>query len=381
MEKPRKVCVCLEHRFYSFNGRLYTKLAFGYPYWRNYLNYFSSVVIVARVKKVDTIDHHFREVTGPGVFFEPMPYYVGPGEFVRKLPSLIVKSVKIAASYDQFILRTGNVTNLIWLFLVVFRKKYLREYPGNIKEGITGFVGQAFWVRTLANFLHAFAKLQGRWSCANSFVSVYCSNLYGSRKPGYVFSSFNADEVDIKKLNTNDRLSRIVLVGRLEGEKGHSSVIEALSILKARGIHLGAYMIGDGAKSHELKRLAEDLGVECVFFGAITDRTYLFQLMAEADLFCIPSLTEGMPRSLLEAMAVGLPCIGSNVGGIPEVLSPQFLFEPNNTEAIIESIISLLPKGKRRQASLENRTFIEENFAIKELDSKKFEFWSKLYEK
>ncbi|MGK0418235.1 MAG: hypothetical protein ACJAST_003346, partial [Halopseudomonas sp.] len=84
------VAVCLEHRFFRVGADVYTALSFPYDYWRNYLQYFDSVTVVARVKVVEKIESNFVLASGPGVTFSDMPYYVGPYEFVKKSILMLV---------------------------------------------------------------------------------------------------------------------------------------------------------------------------------------------------------------------------------------------------------------------------------------------------
>ena len=171
MGATRQVAVSLEHRFFRFNGEVYTRLSFPYQYWQDYLTYFDEVVIVARVEEVSNVDSAFQKVSGPGVKVFDFPYYVGPYQLLKVLPKIILRSRQVAKCYDFFLLRSGNVTNFVWLFAFLYKKKYLREFPGNIKEGVAGVAGRGLVSRVLASFLDSFARLQGRYSCANSFVS------------------------------------------------------------------------------------------------------------------------------------------------------------------------------------------------------------------
>ncbi|EJS4042285.1 glycosyltransferase family 4 protein [Vibrio vulnificus] len=376
----KSVNVCLEHRFYEYEGKLYTKLAFSYSYWSDYLQYFDSVNIVARVKKVEVYDELFSRVDGYNVTFTPVPYYVGIKQFIKSIFKLILTAAKVSNNYGGFILRTGNVSNLIWLFLMLKRRPYLREYPGNIEQGILGFVGDKWYTKSLAKLLNYLAKTQGRFSVANSFVSKDCSLIYGSSKPGYIFSSFNSQETrKFRVISTRDTLDTVVFVGRLEGEKGHLNFLNSI-VEDCELRNLDYVFIGDGSKKLQLEKFALQHGVNARFYGAITDREKMFGLISSADLYCIPSLTEGMPRSLLEAMSLGLPCIGSNVGGIPEVLEKDALFEPLDSESILTVLRNFKSKVVRKKNANRNYSYVMEHYSIEALNEKKIMYWSSLYE-
>lgn len=376
----KHVAVCLEHRFYQVNGKVYTKLAFPYYYWKDYLTFFDKVTVIARVKNVSKVEEGMILVSGDGVEVYPLPYYLGIKDFVRTLPSLMRSLSRASKKYDHFLLRSGNSTNILFFMLLKARKPYIREYPGNVKQGVIGFAGDSFLIKSLATFLDELAKVQARYSKANSFVSSYCYELYKSNKPSYIFSSFKSSEIKVRKSAYDiNGATNIISVGRLEGEKGHINILKALkSLPKAK---YKVHFIGDGTQIKSLKSYAVENDIDAIFYGAITDRQKLFSLLEKADIYIIPSLTEGMPRSLLEAMAVGLPCIGSNVGGIPEVLNHSELFGPNNQEDLKEKILELSNSASRReQLGLRNVQFIEDNYSEDALNIKKHEFWSNIYE-
>lgn len=374
----KHVTVCLEHRFFEYDSNLYTNLAFPYFYWQDYLNYFDKVTIVARSKKITKLEDGMVKVNGRNVDFISLPYYIGVKEFVKKSPQLSFVLFQTAKNNSHFLLRSGNSTNILFFFLVFMNKPYIREYPGNVKEGVIGFAGNSFKVRVLGSLLDNVAKVQSRFSNANSFVSKYCCNLYSSDKPSFIFSSFKSSEIVALKddYNIGDTVN-IVSVGRLEGEKGHINMLESIKDLPNFQFHI----IGDGNQRNNLETYAAENNINAVFYGSVTDREKLFRIVKEADLFLIPSFTEGMPRALLEAMTIGLPCIGTNVGGIPEVLEKTALYEPNDIQTLQKMLIKLsTDESQRSRMGKRNKLFIEKNYSDAALSERKQQFWSKLYE-
>jgi len=79
----------------------------------------------------------------------------------------------------------------------------------------------------------------------------------------------------------------------------------------------------------------------------------IYDFLDSIDLFVMPSRAEGLPRALVEAMARGCPCIGSNVGGIPELLAPEDLVPPNNPEALAQKIMEVTANPERMKAMSE----------------------------
>jgi glycosyltransferase involved in cell wall biosynthesis len=132
-------------------------------------------------------------------------------------------------------------------------------------------------------------------------------------------------------------------VGRLSAEKGVQYLIEAASILKGKGAQFRMLIIGDGPKRKELENLTVEKGLarEHMFVGFQND---IENWLPVLDVFVLPSLTEGTPMALLEAMAIGLPVIASDVGGVPELVEngvSGFLIPPGDSAALAEKLSTL----------------------------------------
>lgn len=126
----------------------------------------------------------------------------------------------------------------------------------------------------------------------------------------------------------------IISTGRLIERKGYQYLIPALKDIP--GVEL--LLVGEGNFQHELEQLAVENNV-CVRFVGRREPEDVAVLLQQADLFVLPSLNEGMSNSLLEAMASGLPCVVTDVGGSRELVSDNGIIVPaasinNLTEAI-----------------------------------------------
>jgi glycosyltransferase involved in cell wall biosynthesis len=85
--------------------------------------------------------------------------------------------------------------------------------------------------------------------------------------------------------------------------------------------------------------MAGDLGIDdrVIFYGGLP-RSQVFNLLEDIDLYVQPSLTEGLPRALIEAMGHGCPAVASRVGGIPELIEDEFLFDPKSPRELADII-------------------------------------------
>ncbi len=116
--------------------------------------------------------------------------------------------------------------------------------------------------------------------------------------------------------------------------KGQQHVIKALAKLKEHGITNYKYMLAGPGDQTYLRETAKQYGVEdqVVFLGALPHSEAL-RWLESIDIYLQPSETEGMPRALIEAMSKGCCCLGSNAGGIPELLQSDDVFRIDKTTA------------------------------------------------
>lgn len=137
--------------------------------------------------------------------------------------------------------------------------------------------------------------------------------------------------------------------------KGQRFVLEALKLLKDKGITNYRYYLIGGGDNTALKELAVKLGVDSqiVFVGKIS-HSEVFSLLDEVDIYIHPSLQEGLPRSVVEAMSRGLPCIGSRTGAIPELLDNDFIVRRKSTEDIANKLLTFRDSGVMIQQAKRN---------------------------
>ena len=96
------------------------------------------------------------------------------------------------------------------------------------------------------------------------------------------------------------------------------------------------------------------------------------------DIYIQPSYTEGLPRALIEAMSVGLPCIGSSVGGIPELLKENFLVPPKDEVELAKKISFLLADINERFSQGKFNYERSKLYDSKYLDEVRFKFWNQI---
>lgn len=140
---------------------------------------------------------------------------------------------------------------------------------------------------------------------------------------------------------------RIVYVGRLESVKGYVDFLEVARKMSRADPRVKFYLVGNTAGKEKIVR--EYSSDRLIFLGHRTD---VFSILKTMDIFVLPSYSEGLPNSLMEAMAVGLPCVASKVGGAKILVKDGFnglLFSAGSQKAMENKIHTLLSSKKLRE--------------------------------
>ncbi len=162
-------------------------------------------------------------------------------------------------------------------------------------------------------------------------------------------------------------------VGRLHEQKGHKFLLQAFAKMSA---HARLLIIGDGEIRDELMILVDQLEIRdrVAFLGARSD---IHEFLSAIDIFVMPSLWEGQPIALLEALAIGKPCIASAVDGIPEIIVDEvngYLVSPKDVPGLAAAMDlaiedpTLLWKFSNQKISVLDPKFLAKNMAIKIAD-------------
>lgn len=168
--------------------------------------------------------------------------------------------------------------------------------------------------------------------------------------------------------NYNSKMKKnLIFVGTLRPIKGVRYLIEAFKIISNKRHDVQLNIVGDGEERDILERLTVSYGLaESVNFIGGVSSNKIPEYLADADIFVLPSLSEGMPLVILEAMASGLPIIATGVGGLPDILQNGdngFLVQPRSPGLIAEKILYLLENENVMREIAENNVTKVQQFS------------------
>lgn len=217
-------------------------------------------------------------------------------------------------------------------------------------------------------------------SACNSDAKV-ARRIFGipNQKVSIVYNAIDTSPfVDSHKIRDEKENPYILYVGDLESWKGVHTIFRAMSVLKKRGLELSLKLAGLGSLESNLRKISDGLKVE--FLGALP-HSEIPPLMKSAFACVLPSHWEGIPTVGIEALATGTPFIGSNVGGIPELVSHRItglLVKPNKPRELATAIQEL-QDSELRQALIKNgRELVNQKFTIESIAQRMEKVYDKI---
>jgi glycosyltransferase involved in cell wall biosynthesis len=227
--------------------------------------------------------------------------------------------------------------------------------------------------------------LAALWSRADRVVAVSKRMVGALKESGYRPATLTHvhNGIDLGKVHTTGSAAQtreaigldvrhviIGTAGRLSPVKGHEYLVRAAARIVQQERLARFLFVGSGPLEPALRILARQLAVDdaCVFVNpAIDRRANVYDLIAAMDVFVLPSLHEGIPIALLEALALERPVVASAVGGIPEIVTHEatgLLVEPKNDRELACACLDLVhDRNRARALALRGRRTVEREFS------------------
>lgn len=355
----------------------------GYRFWARYLVEFGSVLVVARV--VNTKDLAGVPVEGPHVSVWPVTDYKGAAGLVRSWK-------RVRADVGSAIRRSGDAAYVARvpgvLGTLMVRELHQNGWPyalevvGDPRTALEfsslpivarKIIANAGATRLRRECLGADAvsyvtrdTLQRAYPAANTAITAHYSSV---ELPPDAF---------VSRPIVRDRFPQnLAAVGTLnQPYKGFDILIDALARIPKELAVLR--IVGSGSLRSELERRAYTRGVQdrVVFVGQLGTAREVQEELDRADIFVMPSRTEGLPRALIEAMARGLPCIASKVGGIPELLPEADMVPAGRDDNLARSLQRVIVSAPLRREMAERNLQTAQHYAASELDEARRRFYA-----
>ncbi len=375
-----KVGFVHDHPFEMKDDLIYTTGGLPSSVWETYLvDDDISVYVIGRESKKNsshTLSSHNR------VFFYFSKYYNSPLDFWLHKKKIFSELEEQLIDLDKVIIRLPSFLGLIAYYICKkHRISYLIEVVGNAFDSLNNYNLKG---KLIASYVHNLNKK----AIQNSFFTTYVTENYLQRIYPNSNTSVGVSDVELNEFinnsqwnNYNDVRLRCGTVGNLEVKyKGYEIQFKVLKKLKEIGI-LVDYVIAGGGNSEYLKELACKYGIsELVTFTGKLNRVEILEFYDSLDYYIHPSFQEGLPRVVVEAMSRGKVILASNVGGIPELISNEFLHFPGDANKLFNDLLLFINDkdlyNKVSSVNFERSKY----FDAKLLKNKKKEFIKEFYE-
>ena len=400
------VVVTVEHRFDRLpDGSVWTFGMNSYRLWARYQTVFETVKVVARVRDVPTVPPDWSRADGPGITFLAVPYYLGPRQYVAKAWQVHRALSQAVTDRDAVILRVGShIAGCLEpvLFraghpygLEVVSDPYDVFAPGAVRHWLRPFFRWWFTrhlrrqCRRAAGVAYVTRQaLQARYPCATYSVGmsdveispeaiVRTATAFATHYSSVELAT-EASVTQCRPASRQEEQFRLITIASLaQMYKAPDILIRAVGECVTAGINLSLTIVGDGKHRPELERLASALGLRerIRFLGQLPAGAAVRAQLDAADLFVLPSRSEGLPRAMIEAMARALPCLGSTVGGIPELLPPEDLVPASNVAALAAKIREVLSSPDRLSAMSSRNLAAAREYRDEVLDARRRAFF------
>ena len=367
-------------------GKAYSN-TFPYAFFKQYLSHFSQITVIARGEEVDAVG----EMTlseGDGVSFIFLESVASLKSFMglRKKHSQTIE--ELIERHDVVIVRVPSEFGLMGASAAhKLEKPCIVEVVGSAWDVMWYYGG---WKAKL--YAPFFFRRVKQCIARAPFVS-YVTQAFLQEKypPSSALETATISDVRLpemgeeiwmqrsKRLGEEHKVYRFGTVANLDvGYKGLDISMRVLQELADEGYQFEYHILGEGNPARH-RLLAKELGIESMIFfdGVLPHNEKLWQWYDALDIYLQPSLAEGLPRSVIEAMNRGCPVAASTAGGIPELLDAEVLFSPWDRQRFKEIVTRFLKNRQvmKQQSEQNFETAKEYRYAL--LHGKRQKFWER----
>lgn len=369
------VMLCLEHKFYFDDKRneLFSQKVINDDILLRYTSVFEKVAICAR--QLEHKPENAIKIMNRDVMLIGLPNYSFPDLIINR--RMIQKTIfDNSKNIDGYIIRSpSTISYLAYTIAKKSKKPIMTELVINPANFFYSDKNDSFLRKVLNVFCRRYAIFHTKSLCKHSNAVLYVTkeNLQNVFKSydminGEDSSHFSVACSDVilplKNFNNDYPIHKkddnftICHIGWMNGlNKGHMVVMDILKKLLINGYKCDVVFIGDGVKKECFIQYAEKLNItgNVKFLGQLNSFEAIQTVFKTSHLFLFPSVNEGLPRVLLEAMANSVPCVAYRTDGIPELIDAEWLADIGDTDRLYNIVVKLYCNEiLRRKVIIEN---------------------------
>lgn len=350
---------------YSIRGNIAPKAGNDTRFIAGFASHFDNIILCVPIQ--DTPVYSGKTPDWPSnVEFAPLAPYTSVLGYAKRLPLMLWRNLPVlwkAIKCSDMVWIRLPAANGIWAFLFakLTNKMTVIFVVGDsdkVSRANPRYHGWKKYIRNIGVWLDWKATL---FMARNSLALAYGDELARQLRQGgcqHVEVTFTSllkadDFVSPEHVENTKSRFHFVYVGRLSHEKRIDVLLKAAARI-ATETPITLHIVGGGPIEDVLKRQASVLKsnqLEIKFWGYLPHGREMDQLLSQADCFVLPSISEGVPKVILEVMARGIPVIASKVGGIPSLIKHNengLLVEPDNVQALADAMRIMIVDDEKR---------------------------------
>lgn len=334
-----------------------------------------SIIVIKETRAPHLADAFIKELP-KGVIFHTV---ITEKAIDLKLPKRILEVINSHYNHMNLIVHSHGFKALIATSLSRFKKRHVHTHHGN-----TGHTLKVKFYEFLANLF--MRKTHQVVAVSHKMQKDLKFSLFPFSKIAIIENmlSFNeAQSLRETHLAVTNELIHLIYIGRISPEKGLIEFIHAFKNISDPQLYV-VTILGDGPTKKEAMNLTEKLGLSQFSFKGFVSNPGAY--LVKADVLIMPSLTEGLPMTLIESLAVGVPVIANDVGAISELVQSNFngklipFGKSIDSEYEWISYLNVLPSklSTLRENAINDSKYIEEKYGQKNWATKTIALYENL---
>ena len=367
---------------------------FGQILVNRYLMVFDEVRLIVRT--FDCVDINecgkFNKlVQDSRIEIYPITFFQGPKEYLLKKFNIVKLIRKSLYGCDVAIFRLPSAIGFaIWSYALKNNVPYAVELVYDCMDGYKQSSGlsKLLWWRMHHKQIDACKHAIG----IAPVTTKYLQSHYEPTEDNIIKSHYSSVEITddffykSRQYPIKDSLTLVHVANQVQfrGRKGHEDVISAVRLLKDIGININIIFVGEDYKNgiEKLMSYASSLDIaDRVSFTGFVSSKRMREILLSSDIAILPTRAEGLPRVVIEAMTLGLPCITTNVSGNSELIDSEFLFSYGDVNAIVQLIKKLVDDRELYEITSTRNFNKSHEFSKDALDTRRKEFYSAIRNK
>lgn len=376
-----------DHPFYvDHKGEVYTSGTLTAEVWSRFTDNFGELTVIGRGVKIDE-SHNHTYSSAPGVTFDLFYEIKGGKDYLKYKRNIINKLTPYIQTAEFIVLRLPSNIGVIAAKLCErYKKKYFVEVVGCAYDSMW------YFGNIQGKLLASYTARRNRVAIHKASGAVYVTKKYlQDRYPNpeeqinasnVVIESFEDDVLNqhLELLSRDSSPKKIGMIGNIAlPYKGYEVLFKALSRLS---LDYRLTIVGGGAPDWINKLIVKyNLEDSVILMGRINSRKAIYDFLDQLDLYVQPSLTEGLPRSVIEAMGRACPIIASDAGGIPELINEEFVYSVNDHARLNELLATTLSDVKTLQRLSKENFLHAKEYSFENINERRYQYFNEIKEK